>query len=116
MLSGDKILLQDWQPVHLHPSAPAKPPEGTPCNGCGLCCLIEPCPLGMIVSRRRRGACIALCWSPADGRYQCGMVIDPGTVTGWTHPWAARALAALAHRWIAAGAGCDAGLEVRPLP
>ena len=28
-----------WQVVHIHPGAPPKPPEGAPCNGCGLCCL-----------------------------------------------------------------------------
>ena len=37
-----------WQVVHWHPEAPPKPPEGAPCNGCGLCCLAEPCPLGML--------------------------------------------------------------------
>ena len=57
-----------WQVVHWHPEAPPKPPEGAPCNGCGLCCLAEPCPLGMLVSRRRTGACVALRWSAADGR------------------------------------------------
>ena len=54
--------------VWLQPSAPPKPAEGAPCNGCGLCCLAEPCPLGMLVSRRRTGACTALRWSDADQR------------------------------------------------
>ena len=54
--------------VWLQPSAPPKPAEGAPCNGCGLCCLAEPCPLGMLVSRRRTGACVALRWRAADGR------------------------------------------------
>lgn len=102
--------------VWLHAEAPAKPAEGTPCNGCGLCCLAEPCPLGMWVSRRRTGACAALRWSAADQRYWCGMVADPGEVTGWTHPWAVRALSALARRWIASGAGCDARLQAHGVP
>ena len=42
--------------VWLHAEAPPKPAEGAPCNGCGLCCLAEPCPLGVLVSRRRTGA------------------------------------------------------------
>ena len=101
----------DWQVIHVHPDAPAKPPEGAPCNGCGLCCLLEPCPLGMLVSRRRRGACTALRWSDADQRYWCGLLSDPSDVTGLTRPWAVRALAAWARRSIAAGVGYDAPLQ-----
>lgn len=100
--------------IWIEPAAPAKPPEGAPCNGCGLCCLAEPCPLGMLVSRRRTGACVALRWSTADGRYLCGMVADPGAVTGWNRPWAVRWQKALARRWIAAGVGCDARLQALP--
>ena len=102
--------------VWLHPEAPAKPAEGAPCNGCGLCCLAEPCPLGVLVSRRRRGACVALRWSDVDQRYWCGMVTDPAGVTGLTHPWAVRAMSALARRWIASGVGCDARLDVQGPP
>ncbi len=102
-----------WQVVHLHPGAPPKPPEGAPCNGCGLCCLAEPCPLGVLVSRRRTGPCAALRWSEADGRYLCGMVQEPGAVTGWTWPWAVRWQKALARRWIAAEVGCDASLQAQ---
>lgn len=96
------------QTIWLQPAAPAKPPVGAPCNGCGLCCLAEPCPLGVWVSRRRTGACVALQWSDAGNRYLCGMVVDPARHTGWTHPWAVRAVSALARRWIASGVGCDA--------
>ncbi|MFY3386494.1 hypothetical protein [Paracidovorax sp. MALMAid1276] len=99
----------------LHPAAPPKPATGAPCNGCGLCCLAEPCPLGVLVSRKRTGACKALRYSETEQRYWCGMVADPGGVTGWRHPWALRAVSALARRWIAAGSGCDAHLEARPL-
>ena len=102
--------------VWLHLEAPAKPAEGAPCNGCGLCCLAEPCPLGVLVSRRRRGACVALRWSDADQRYWCGMVADPAGVTGLTHPWAVRAMSALARRWIASGVGCDARLDMQAVP
>lgn len=99
--------------IWLQPSAPVKPAVGAPCNGCGLCCLAEPCPLGVLVSRRRTGACVALQWSDGQQRYLCGMVADPGGVTGWTHPWAVRAVSALARRWIASGTGCDADLAVQ---
>lgn len=50
--------------VFWHGDAPAQPAMGQPCNGCGLCCLAEPCPLGMLVSGRRHGACVALRWLP----------------------------------------------------
>ena len=36
--------------IRIHADAPAKPPVGAPCNGCGVCCLLEPCPLGVLLS------------------------------------------------------------------
>ncbi|WP_310740843.1 hypothetical protein [Aquincola sp. J276] len=56
----------------LRSDAPTKPAAGQPCNGCGVCCAAEPCPVGMLVSRRRTGRCRALVWQ--QGRYRCGMV------------------------------------------
>ena len=100
--------------IYLHPAAPPKPDVGAPCNGCGLCCLAEPCPLGMLVSRRRTGACKALQWSDASGHYQCGMVVDAAAVLGWRSVWASRLVGRLARRWIAAGIGCDADWQAEP--
>lgn len=105
-----------YRTVLIHPAAPPPPAPGAPCNGCGLCCLAEPCPLGMLVSHRRSGPCAALRWSEADQRYWCGMVADPAGVTGWRHPWVLRGLRRLAQRWIAAGAGCDAALQAQAPP
>ncbi|MDH0048121.1 hypothetical protein [Comamonas terrigena] len=99
--------------IYLQPAAPPKPAMGAACNGCGLCCLAEPCPLGIWVSRRRTGACKALQWDEAGQHYRCGMVSDPGAVLGWQQPWAVRLVARLARRWIAAGAGCDADWEAQ---
>ena len=62
--------------AHIHPNAPPQPALGAPCNGCGLCCLLEPCPLGMVLSRKRTGACVALRWSEAQQRYLCGAISD----------------------------------------
>ncbi len=92
------------QLIHIHPEAPAKPAFGQPCNGCGVCCLAEPCPVGMIVSRRTRGACSALEWNEAARHYRCGMLTRPRL--RWMRP--------LLRRWISAGSGCDATLEAEP--
>lgn len=97
--------------ILIHPAAPAKPAPGQACNGCGLCCAWQPCPLGMLVSRRRSGACAALQWQDLDKRYRCAMVAAPATVLPGLPAWAARGIQALARRWIAAGVGCDSTLE-----
>lgn len=97
--------------IHLHVLAPAQPAPGAACNGCGVCCAIEPCPLGMLVSRRRNGACRALRWDDDLGRYRCGMLRAPADALPALPRWLARALAHLARRWIAAGSGCDCSVE-----
>jgi hypothetical protein len=97
--------------IHIHPEAPPKPALGAPCNGCGVCCLAEPCPLGQVISRKRSGACDALRWSETDAIYRCGALADADVVLGVRWRWAAPVLRRLAKRWIAAGVGCDASLE-----
>ena len=85
--------------IEIHADAPPKPALGAPCNGCGVCCLAEPCPLGALLSRRFTGACVALRWEGT--RYVCGaLTAQPEGLRGW-----------LVQRWIAAGAGCDCSLE-----
>ena len=100
------------QVIHIHPEAPSKPALGAPCNGCGVCCLAEPCPLGQVISRKRSGACEALRWSEADGLYRCGGLTDTEGLLGPRWRWAAPLLRRLARRWIAAGVGCDATITV----
>ncbi len=96
--------------IHIHPGAAPKPAPGEPCNGCGVCCAAEPCPVGMLVSRRRHGACAALVWVDAERRYRCGVVAEPQRYLGvrWLAPLMGRA----ARRLIAAGKGCDCSLSV----
>jgi len=107
-----------YQVIRLHPAAPAKPAESAACNGCGVCCAAEPCPIGVLVSGRRQGACDALVWHAHDERYRCAMASDPRAML----PWLPRALAPLtrrlALRWISAASGCDSDLEIAapPLP
>ena len=96
------------QVVHWHPEAPPKPAEGAPCNGCGLCCLAEPCPLGMLLTGRRSGPCALLRWDEAARCYRCAAISEaPEGAWGGLR----RRLAA---RWIAAGQGCDAALQALP--
>lgn len=99
-----------WSPIHIHRDAPPKPRLGQPCNGCGQCCLVEPCPVGMLVSRKRSGACHALRWNDAGQRYLCGLVAEPLTVLGKRWRWLSPLASRLARRWISAGSGCDAEL------
>ena len=100
------------QVIRLHPAAPSKPAEAAPCNGCGVCCAAEPCPLGMLVSGRRSGACAALSWNDDAGAYRCGLVEAPGTVLPWLPAALGPAATRLARRWISAASGCDSSLTV----
>ncbi len=104
--------------VWIEPDAPPKPAWGHPCNGCGVCCLLEPCPVGIVLSRRRRGACVALRWVVAERRYRCGALHDPGNVLGWEYGALGRCLSAvvrpLLRRWIAAGVDCDCDAQIAP--
>lgn len=99
------------QTIMLRVEAPAKPAVGAPCNGCGVCCTSEPCPVGMLLSRRTRGACVALEFAEDAGRYRCGLLTDPARwlprVLRRAAPWVAKA----ARRFIAAGRGCDSDVE-----
>ena len=100
------------QVIRLHPAAPAKPPEAAPCNGCGVCCAAEPCPVGVLVSGRTTGSCAALSWNADAGLYRCGMVSDPATVLPWLPRLLLPLSSRLARRWISAASGCDSNLVV----
>jgi hypothetical protein len=102
--------------IHIHPAAPAKPPAGGVCNGCGVCCTAEPCPVGMLVSRRKSGSCDALLWNGESRRYTCGMVVEPRRFMAKLPRWLAGTLSRFAMRMIAAGKGCDCDLAVEPQP
>jgi hypothetical protein len=110
------------QTIYLYPAAPRKPAEGAPCNGCGVCCTVQPCPLGMVLSGRRTGACAALRWDGTAALYRCGALIEPRAVVvqvlGQRWVWLAGPITAvlqrLARRWIAAGRGCDSDWQPQP--
>lgn len=105
--------------IQSEPGAPIKPVWGAPCNGCGVCCLVEPCPLGVVLSGRRSGSCSALRWRAEEQRYTCGAITDAQAVlaASWI-PLAGVASALLARwlpiwalRWVSAGTGCDCDLD-----
>ena len=102
------------QTIRIHPAAPAKPQWGQACNGCGVCCAAEPCPVGALVSRRRSGACAALRWNEKASRYTCGLISDPQRVLGLRWHMATRLISALATRLVSAGKGCDSDAEALP--
>jgi hypothetical protein len=56
---------------------PKKPEFGKSCNGCGVCCVAEPCAIAqlLIPGVGSKGPCPALEWR--DGRSWCGMTIRP---------------------------------------
>lgn len=99
--------------ITLHAHAPAKPLVGTPCNGCGVCCSIAPCPPSRFLLGHRDGVCPALTWQ--DKRYSCGLVVAPASHLSWLPPAAEPFVRQLALRWIAAGRGCDCDAVVDDL-
>lgn len=108
------------QHVLIFANAPAKPALGAPCNGCGVCCLMAPCPLGVLLSGYRQGPCRALRWQAEGGLYRCGAITEPQDVLSERLPQflqpvtgvVAGVLALTAKRWVAAGVGCDCDAEL----
>jgi len=113
-------MTQPPEQILLDAKAPAKPALGEPCNGCGVCCLLEPCPLGVLLSGFRHGRCSALRWQADTEMYRCGAMTLPREVLRERLPQLLRpaslllapALGATAGRWVAAGTGCDCDAEL----
>ena len=111
------------QLIFLEPNAASKPGPGAPCNGCGVCCQLAPCPLGVVLSGRRQGACVAVRWCEDRRQYRCGALSEPSAVLQSllpraAHPlvgWLGPVLARLARRWISVVTGCDSSVEASAL-
>ena len=99
--------------IHLHRAAPVKPPEGQPCNGCGVCCALETCPAARLRFLQSHGPCTALERMEAEQRYRCGLLSKPGAYLGWLPKIADNSARRLIARWIAAGKGCDCSVDVQ---
>jgi hypothetical protein len=100
------------QLIRIHAQAPQKPVAGKPCNGCGLCCVAEPCPVSRFFLGHRDGSCPALIWEPAPLRYVCGMVTDPARFLKPLPRPLEKIAGRLFRRWIAADTACDFDAEV----
>lgn len=61
--------------VEVLPVIPDKPRCGDPCNGCGLCCYSEVCPVGKMAFGDVEAPCLALVMSKDMTRTRCGLVL-----------------------------------------
>ena len=102
------------QIIMLHRHAPMKPNQGQPCNGCGACCVAEPCPVSLALLKQNQTQCRALEWHEAQNRYYCGMVISPSHYLRWLPKRLNRFASKAFMRWIAADQSCDFDAEVTP--
>jgi hypothetical protein len=97
------------QTISLHQQAPDKPAYGEKCNGCGVCCAAEPCPVAHLLLWQFSGACKALQWKEDKQRYQCGMVVDPGKYLRRLP----KRFAPFVGKWCAARIALDIGCDSR---
>jgi hypothetical protein len=94
-----------WGPftVEIETAIDAKPKWAEPCNGCGLCCLMQQCDLSIDLFGRQ-ARCPAL--EQAGGRYACGLVTRPDHHLG-VPIVAAPHFSHLFGDMLAVGEGCD---------
>jgi len=103
-------LKNTYQTIQIHLSAPEKPALGKPCNGCGVCCAAEPCPVSLALLWPHSRPCRALEWGEVEKRYFCGMVIRPANYLHWLPAFANPFLIKIFKRWIAADQKCDSDI------
>lgn len=53
----------------------SKPDLGSPCNGCGMCCTVEPCKLAQDILKCFAGPCVAI--ETIGLKKVCGLVRRP---------------------------------------
>ena len=81
-----------------------KPAWSEPCNGCGMCCTVEPCGLGVALLGAKKGPCPAMEWD--DRRFRCGLVVRPSAYLG-TDRKKDMAYGTFHARMLGIGKGCD---------
>mgnify|MGYP001021830300 CR=1 FL=1 len=100
------------QIIHIHADAPLKPEHGAACNGCGVCCLAEPCPVGALLTLRLSGPCTALHWDDTGHHYRCGVLAAGDPHRAAPGRWLDATRVRIGQRLISAGQGCDSDAEV----
>jgi len=98
----------DEKLIWLHHQAPDKPAMGQPCNGCGVCCATEPCPVAIAFLWQRHGRCRALEWDDGLRHYRCGMLRRPEYYVRSLPRFLHHTMRRWVRRWIAADTACDA--------
>ncbi len=101
---------------------PAKPPHGSPCNRCGVCCQHELCPVGALFFFNVRpedgkalvGPCPALTFS-FNGLAECGLAVRPGYYRrAASERFGEENMSGAMAHLIGAGGGCDAAIDGEP--
>ena len=88
---------------------PLKPALGSACNGCGMCCAMQPCGIALefIPGHPAEGPCLAL--EHEAGRFVCGMIRHPRRyMPDLPNDWADEHLGRMFANALGAGRGCDA--------
>lgn len=104
--------MKRMQTIIIHAQAPAKPALGQPCNGCGVCCAAEPCPVSLAMLWPHQTPCRALIWQESTQRYVCGMVSEPARFLSWLPQRFNHLASQWFKRWIAANTACDADVDL----
>ena len=89
---------------------PTKPPTGSPCNGCGLCCIAEQCRISLELFGAAQ-VCPALEYE--GDRFWCGIMRHPeqyGAIVDGFEDWEG-ASAKYYRTLIGAEKGCDSDCE-----
>ena len=71
--------LRDRLQTAMPDKAPDYPGYGNPCNGCGQCCLDQPCPVSRQYKLWQDGKCKALSFK--NGRYWCDVLSNPSRIS-----------------------------------
>lgn len=99
--------------IWLQAAAPSKPAVGEACNGCGVCCAIETCPVSRVFLWQWRGPCRALEWHAEARHYRCGMLLHASRYLKILPRSFEPKFQAWIRRWIAADTACDSSAEVQ---
>lgn len=87
-----------------------KPPYGSPCNSCGLCCIAVQCPVSVALFGEQE-ICPALVQERDSNRFGCGLMVDTAAFVPDLPTWGGEALTEAFTHLIGAGIGCDGTIE-----